>query len=162
MRIQQLEDKQDEMLRLHASMTALVSGLIKVVSTDISGQSVHRLPPQPRSSAKPEVNTESSSKPPSSPPLKAAIERKEDDRNERRKQQQLQIDKLVAYIDERAAYYIKNRSTERPYPRVDWTKVNIYTKRNLPQPSKLPVYGCPQDPLIYPDAPDPKGRVMEY
>ena len=162
MRIKQLEDKQDEMLRLHASMTALVSGLIKVVSTDISGQSVHRSPPQPRSSAKPEVNTESSLKPPSLPPLKAAIERKEDDRKERRKQQQLQIDKLVAYIDERAAYYIKNRPTERPYPRVDWTKVNIHTKRNLPQPSKLPVHGCPQDPLIYPDAPDPKGRIMEY
>ena len=68
----------------------------------------------------------------------------------------------MAYIDERAAYYIKNRPTERPYPRVDWTKVNIHTKRNLPQPSKLPVHGCPQDPLIYPDAPDPKGRVMEY
>ena len=36
-RIKQLEDKQDEMLRLHASMTALVSGLIGVVSTCISG-----------------------------------------------------------------------------------------------------------------------------
>ena len=108
------------------------------------------------------MNTEASSKPPSSPPLKAAIERKEDDRKERRKQQQLQIDKLVAYIDERAAYYIKNRPTERPYPRVDWTKVNIHTKRNLPQPSKIPVHGCPQDPFIYPDAPNPEGRIMQY
>ena len=103
-RIKQLEDKQDEMLRLHASMTALVSGLIEVVSTGISDQSVHRSPLQPRLFMKPEVNTESSSKEPPSPPLKAAIERKEDDRKERRKQQQLQIDKLVAYIDKRAAY----------------------------------------------------------
>ena len=39
LRIKTLEDKQDEMLRLHASMTALVSGLIKVISTGISGQS---------------------------------------------------------------------------------------------------------------------------
>ena len=37
LRIKTLEDKQDEMLRLHASMTALVSGLIGVVSTCISG-----------------------------------------------------------------------------------------------------------------------------
>ena len=35
-RIIQLKDKQDEMLRLHASMTALVSSLIGVVSTGIS------------------------------------------------------------------------------------------------------------------------------
>ena len=40
--------------------------------------------------------------------------------------------------------------------------MNIHTKRNLPQPLKLPVHGCPQDPLIYPDAPDPKGKIMEY
>ena len=163
-RIKQLEDKQDEMLRLHASMTALVSGLIGVVSTGISGQSVHRAPSQPRSFLTPEVNTESSSQPPSSPPSKAAIKRKEDDRKERRKQQQMQIDKLVAFIDRRAEYYNRNKSIpiKRPYPRVDWAKVNIHTKRNLPQPSQLPVHGCPQDPLIYPDAPDPKGRVMEY
>ena len=64
----------------------------------------------------------------------------------------------------RAAYYIRNKSipTKWPYPRVDWTKVNIHTKRNLPQPSQLPVHGCPQDPLIYPDAPRPEGRIMEY
>ena len=49
-----------------------------------------------------------------------------------------------------------------PYPRVDWARVNIHTKRNLPQPSKLPVHGCPQDPLIYPDAPKPEGRILEY
>ena len=75
----------------------------------------------------------------------------------------MQIEKLVAYIDKRAEYYNRNKSIpiERPYPRVDWTKVNIYTKRNLPQPSNLPLYGCPQDPLVYPDSPDPKGRIME-
>ena len=166
LRIKTLEDKQDEMLRIHASMTALISGLVKVVSTCISGQTVHRssqsAPHEPRMSTEPEVNTGSSFQSPSSPPYKAAIERKEDDWKESRKKQQLQIDKLVDYIDERAAYYIKNRPTERPYPRVDWTKVNIHTKRNLPQPSKLPVHGCPQDPLIYPDAPKPEGRIMEY
>ena len=108
-RIKHLEDKQDKMLRLHASMTALVSGLIEVVSTGISDQFVHRSPPQPRLFVKPEVNTETSSKQPPSPPLKAAIERKEEDWKERRKQQQLQINKMVEYIDERAAYYLKNR-----------------------------------------------------
>ena len=63
----------------------------------------------------------------------------------------------------RATFYNRNKSIpiQRPYPRVDWTKVNIYTKRNLPQPSQLPVHGCPQDPLIYPDAPKPEGRIME-
>ena len=70
---------------------------------------------------------------------------------------------MVSYIDERATFYNRNKSIpiQRPYPRVDWTKVNIYTKRNLPQPSQLLVHGCPQDPLIYPDAPKPEGRIME-
>ena len=78
-----------------------------------------------------------------------------------RKQQQLQIDKMVAYIDKRAAYYIKNRPTptKEPYPWVDWSRINRHIK-SLPQPSQLPVHGCPQNPHIYPDHPDPKGRVM--
>ena len=33
--------------------------------------------------------------------------------------------------------------------------------KNLPQPSELPLSGCPQDPSVYPDSPNPKGRVME-
>ena len=44
LRIKTLEDKQDEMLQIHASMTALISGLIAVVSTCISGQTVHSSP----------------------------------------------------------------------------------------------------------------------
>ena len=70
---------------------------------------------------------------------------------------------MVAYIDERAAYYIKNRPTlnKEPYPQVDWSKINSHTVKNLPQPSYLPIFGCPQDPSVYPDSPDPKGRVME-
>ena len=147
------------MLWLHASMTALVSGLIGVVSTGISGQTVHRSPPQPRSFHKPEVNTEPSSKPPSSPAPKAAIERKEDDRKERRKEQQLQIDKLVEYIDERAAYYLNNSPIHQPYPKVDWFKVNSYSMKNLPKAEGFPVHGCPAYPEYYPEAPNPEGRI---
>ena len=68
---------------------------------------------------------------------------------------------MVAYIDEGAAYYIKNRPTptKEPYPWVDWSRINRHI-RSLPQPSQLPVHGCPQNPHIYPDHPDPKGRVM--
>ena len=177
LRIKTLEDKQDEMLRIQASMTALISGLVGVVSTCISGQTGHSSPQsaphQSRVYTEPEVNAGSSFKPPSSPLLESAIKqdvhndladrRKEDDQKERRKQKEY-IDTLVAYIDERAEHYSRNKSTpvREPYPRVDWARVNIHTKRNLPQPSKLPVHGCPQDPLIYPDAPKPEGRIMEY
>ena len=69
----------------------------------------------------------------------------------------------MAYIDERAAHYNKNQPTtiKEPYPQVDWLKINNHTVKNLPQPSYLPISGCPQDPSVYPDSPDPKGRVME-
>ena len=69
----------------------------------------------------------------------------------------------MAFIDERAAHYSKCRPTasREPYPKVDWSKINSHTVKNLPQPSYLPIFGCPQDPSIYPDSPDPKGRVME-
>ena len=165
------------MLRLHASMTALVSNLVGVVSTTISGQTAHlspqSSPPQPRLFTEPEVNTETSFKLPTSPPPKAAIkeeihsdhtdERKEDNLTKERMKQHQFIQCLSEYIDERAAHYNRGRPTfsREPYPRVDLTKVNLYTKRNLPQPSKLPVHGCPQDPLIYPDALKPEGRIME-
>ena len=102
-RIKIFEDKQDDMLKLHALMTACVTDLMGVVSTYISGQTAHLLPqsspPQPRSFTEPEVNTETSFKLPTSPPPKAAIkeeihsvhtdERKEDNlTKERLKQQQ--------------------------------------------------------------------------
>ena len=63
-----------------------------------------------------------------------------------------------------AAHYSRARPTSipEPYPRVDWGRINPHTKRNLPQPTQLPVSGCPQDPNIYPDSPNPKGRVMEW
>ena len=80
-----------------------------------------------------------------------------------RKEQQQHIERLAAYIDGRAAHYSRGRltSTPEPYPRVDWGRINPHTRRNLPQPIQLPVSGCPQDPNIYPDSPNPKGRVME-
>ena len=127
----------------------------------------------PWSFTKPEVNTETSFKLPTSPPPKAAIkeeihsvhtdERKEDNLTKERLKQQQFIQRLSEYIDERAVHYNRGRPTfsREPFPRVDCTKVNIYTKRNLPQPSQLPVHGCPQNPLIYPDAPKPEGRIME-
>ena len=61
----------------------------------------------------------------------------------------------------RAAHYNRGRPTfsREPYPRVDWAKVNLYTKRNLPKPEFLPVSGCPQYLTTYPDAPNPKGRI---
>ena len=81
-----------------------------------------------------------------------------------RKEQQQHIKQLVAYIEERAAHYSRGRPTpsRKPYPRVDWSRINPNTKRNLPQPTQLPVSGCPQDPNIYPDSPNPEGRVMEW
>ena len=171
LKIKKLEDKQDEMLQLHASMTALVSNLVEVVSTCISGQTVHR---SPQSSPLQPVNKGISFQPPSSKPLKAAIkeeipsdfaeERKEDIFTKERMKQRQFIHTMVSYIDERATFYNRNKSIpiQQHYPKVDWARINIHTKRNLPQPSQLPVHGCPQDPLIYPDAPKPEGRIMEH
>ena len=58
---------------------------------------------------------------------------------------------------------LKNKPTsnKEPYPQVDWSKINSHTVKNLPQPSYLPILGCPEDPSVYPDAPNPKGRVMK-
>ena len=83
-----------------------------------------------------------------------------------RKEQKRNIEQLVAYIDERSSHYNKGRpaltrNPSSPYPRVEWNRINIHTKRNLPQPQSFPVLSCPKDPNIYPDAPNPKGRVME-
>ena len=88
--------------------------------------------------------------------------RKETGDTERQKQQQ-HIEQLISYIDQRAAHYNQGRTTAtpEPYPKVDWVRLNPHTKKNLPQPTQLPVSGCPQDPNIYPDSPNPKGRTME-
>ena len=60
----------------------------------------------------------------------------------------------------RAAHYSKGRptSSREPYPRVDWSKIHK-TIKNLPQPGFFPVSGCPQHPEVYPEAPNPKGRI---
>ena len=88
---------------------------------------------------------------------------KKDTAEDTKKEQQQRIDRMVAYIDLRAAHYSRARPTyiPEPYPRVDWGRINPHTLRNLPQPIQLPVYGCPRDPNIYPDYPNPKGRIME-
>ena len=88
---------------------------------------------------------------------------RQSDDTARKQQQQEYIDKLVACIDKRAAHYYRSRptTTQEPYPKVDWGRINPNTKRNLPMPEYLPIHGCPQDPHIYPDSPNPKGRLME-
>ena len=44
---------------------------------------------------------------------------------------------------------------------VNWLKVNPGMKRNLPLPDSLPIQGCPADPHIYLDSPNPQGRIMQ-
>ena len=67
----------------------------------------------------------------------------------------------MAYIDKRAAHYSKGRpnSCREPYPRVDWSRINRHAMKNLPRPNFFPVSGCPQHPEVYPEAPDPNGRI---
>ena len=79
-----------------------------------------------------------------------------------RMEQQQYIQNLVSYIDERAAYYNRTKSIpiHQPYPKVDWTQINSYSKRNLPKAELLPVFGCPQYPDYYPDAPNPERIVV--
>ena len=68
---------------------------------------------------------------------------------------------MSSFIDERAAHYCRGRHTlsREPYPRVDWSKINRHTIKNLPQPKLFPIIGCPQHPEVYPDAPNPDGRI---
>ena len=86
--------------------------------------------------------------------------RKEIAQKERKKQQE-DIDQMVAYIDSRAAHYNRSKSPpiHQPYPKVDWSKVNSYSKKNLPKAEGFPILGCPHHPDYYPDAPNPEGRI---
>ena len=164
-RIKALEDKQDEMLRLHAGMVSLVNDLVAVISTSVSGQTPHLSPspPQPRLLVKPQVNAADSLELRSSPPPKAIIKEEAggEDTNERKEEQKTYIQRMSSFIDERAAHYCRGRHTlsREPYPRVDWSKINRHTIKNLPQPKLFPIIGCPQHPEVYPDAPNPKGRI---
>ena len=165
------------MLRLHQAMIRLVTDLVDVVSPPTSPLPSSGSPLKPEAAPQPSLHStrkeplNSTRKEPlystRKEPLQVATKEVHSHTHQLedtvRRQQQLHIDRMVAYIDERAAYYIKNRSTpnKEPYPQVDWSKINSHTVKNLPQPSYLPIFGCPQDPGIYPDSPDPKGRVME-
>ena len=41
-----------------------------------------------------------------------------------------------------------------------WAKLNPNMVRNLPKPSNIAVSSWAKDPKIYPDAPNPKSRIM--
>ena len=158
--------EREEMLRLHQAMIRLVTDLLNVVSPPTSPLPSSGSPLKPKAAAQPSLHFTRKEPLHSTREESLKVATKEVHCHTRqfedvRKQQQLQIDRMVAYIDERAAYYIKNRPTlpKEPYPWVDWSRINRHI-RSLPQPSQLPVYGCPQYPHIYPDCPDPKGRVM--
>ena len=158
--------EREEMMRLHQAMVKLVTDLIKVVSPPTSPLWSSNSPLKQEATTRPSLHSTKEEPLHSTRKEPLHVATKEVHSHTRqfedvRKQQQLQIDKMVAYIDERAAYYIKNRPTlpKEPYPWVDWSRINRHI-RSLPQPSQLPVYGCPQYPHIYPDCPDPKGRVM--
>ena len=47
-----------------------------------------------------------------------------------------------------------------PYPKVNWESLKPHLQKQLPVFSQFPISGCPQDPYIYPDHPNLKGRVM--
>ena len=64
-------------------------------------------------------------------------------------------------MEESSVHYSRPTLHREPYPKVDWSKINRHTIKNLPQPTELPISGCPQDPSVYLDSPNPKGRVLE-
>ena len=110
--------EREEMMRLHRAMVKLVTDLIDVVSPPTSPLPCSSSPLKPEPAVQPSLH--STGKEPQQ------VASKEDNCHTRqskevRKQQQLQIDKLVAYIDERAAHYNKNQPTpiKEPYPQVD-------------------------------------------
>jgi len=81
-----------------------------------------------------------------------------------RQQQQQHIKQLASYIDERAAHYNQGRTTTtpEPYPKVNWARLKPHSRKSLPQPIQLPLSSCPQDSNLYPDFPNPQGRIMEW
>ena len=70
---------------------------------------------------------------------------------------------MTVLSDKRAAHY-KAKNSEQvplcPYPKVNWANLRPNLKRNLPLPTDCPVLSCPEDSNVYPDFPDPLGRVM--
>ena len=158
--VEQRNREKEEMMRLHQEMVKLVTNLVAVVSSPTPSLPSSGSPLKPEAAAQPSLH------PTKKEPLQVATEEAHSHTRQledKRKQQQLEIDKMVAYIDKRAAHYLENRpaTVKEPYPKVDWSNINSHTLKNLPQPVYPPIYGCPQDPGVYPDSPDPKGRVME-
>ena len=157
---EQRNREREEMMRLHQAMVKLVTDLVAVVSPPTLSN------PSSGSLLKPEAAAQPSLHSTKKEPLQVATEEAHSHTRQfedNRKQQQLEIDEMVAYIDKRADYYFKRKPTitKEPYPKVDWSNINSHTLKNLPQPCYPPIYGCPQDPGVYPDSPDPKGRVMK-
>ena len=81
-----------------------------------------------------------------------------------RQQQQQHIKQLASCIDEIAAHYNQGRTTTtpEPYPKVNWARLKPHSRKSLPQPIQLPLSSCPQDSNLYPDFPNPQGRIMEW
>ena len=157
---EQRNREREEMMRLHQAMVKLVTDLVAVVSPPNSSLPFSGSPLKPEAGAEPSPDHSTRKEPPQVATEKVHSHRQCQDTV--RKQQQLEIEKMVAFIDKRADYYLKKKPThtKEPYPRVDWSNINSHTVKSLPQPSYLPISGCPQDPGVYPDSPDPKGRVM--
>ena len=160
--VEQRNREREEMMRLHQEMVKLVTDLVAVVSPPTPSLPSSGSLLKPEAGAQPSRDHSTREEPPQVATEKVHSHTRQC-QDTVRKQQKLQIKKMVAYIDERAAYYCKKRPTitKEPYPKVDWSNINSHTLKNLPQPSYPPIYGCPQDPSVYPDSPDPKGRIME-
>ena len=106
-------------MRLHRAMVKLVTDLIDVVSPPTSPLPSSNSPLKPEPAVQPSLHHSTGKE-----PLHVATKEVHSHTRQfedKRKQQKLQIDKMVAYIDERAAYYLKNRPTpnKEPYPQVD-------------------------------------------
>ena len=114
---EQRNREREEMMRLHRAMVKLVTDLVDVVSPPTSSLPSSGSPLKPKAAAQPSLN-HSTRKEPLQVTTREVHSHTRQCEDTVRKQQQLQIDKMVAYIDERAAYYIKNRPTptKEPYP----------------------------------------------
>ena len=73
-----------------------------------------------------------------------------------RSEQQEFIDRLVKVIDSRN----KGPPPPSPYPKVNWAAIKPHLEKQLPKFQEIAISGCPADPNIYPDHPNPQGRVM--
>lgn len=66
------------------------------------------------------------------------------------------ITRMVDFIELRD----KGLPPPDPYPKVNWEGLEPHLKKQLPVFEQCTISGCPLDPYVYPDHPDPKGRVM--